>query len=55
MLPSSVRETLLGWHGSFVDKKHKTVGEQAPYASFGQCGGQETELPSILTCFPSKG
>ena len=25
MLPSSFRLTLIGWHGSFVGKKHKKV------------------------------
>ena len=30
VLPSSVRETLLSWHGSFVGKKRKKVWRAAP-------------------------
>ena len=34
MLPSSVRETLLNWHGSFVGKKGKKVWRAAPLHIF---------------------
>ena len=34
MLPSSVRETLLSWHGSFVGKKRKKVWRAAPLYIF---------------------
>ena len=34
MLPSSVRETLLSWHGSFVGKKRKKVWRAAPLHIF---------------------
>ena len=34
MLPSSVRETLLSWHGSFVGKKRKKVWRVAPLYKF---------------------
>ena len=34
MLPSSVRETLLSWHGSFVGKKRKKVWRVAPLYIF---------------------
>ena len=34
MLPSSVRETLLSWHGSFVGKKRKKVWRAAPFYIF---------------------
>ena len=30
MFPSSIRETLLGWNGSFVGKKRKTVWRADP-------------------------
>ena len=34
VLPSSVRETLLSWHGSFVGKKRKKVWRAAPLHIF---------------------
>ena len=34
MLPSSVRETLLNWHGSFVGKNCKKVWRAAPLHIF---------------------
>ena len=34
VLPSSVRETLLSWHGSFVGKKRKKVWRAAPLYIF---------------------
>ena len=34
VLPSSVRETLLSWHGSFVSKKRKKVWRAAPLHIF---------------------
>ena len=34
VLPSSVRKTLLSWHGSFVGKKHKKVWRVAPLYIF---------------------
>ena len=34
MLPSSVRETLLSWHGSFVGKKCKKVWRTTPLYIF---------------------
>ena len=34
MLPSSVRETLLSWHGSFVGKKRRKVWRAAPLHTF---------------------
>ena len=33
-LPSSIRDTLLGWHGSFVDKKRKKVWRVGPLCLF---------------------
>ena len=34
VIPSSVRETLLGWNGSFVGKKHRTVWKKGPLCLF---------------------
>ena len=34
VLPSSVRETLLGWHGLFVGKKHMKVWRAGPLCLF---------------------
>ena len=34
MFPSSVRETLLGWTGSFEGKKHKLIWRAAPLCIF---------------------
>ena len=34
VLPSSVRETFLSWHGSFVGKKRKKVWKAAPLYIF---------------------
>ena len=34
VLSSSVRETLLSWHGSFVGKKHRKVWRAAPLYIF---------------------
>ena len=34
VLPSLVKETLLGWHGSFVDKKHRKVWREGPLCLF---------------------
>ncbi|KAJ9705268.1 hypothetical protein PVL29_003364 [Vitis rotundifolia] len=34
VLPSSVKETLLGWNGSFVGKKHQKVWKVAPLCLF---------------------
>ena len=34
VLPFSVREALLGWHGSFVDKKRKKAWMMTPLCLF---------------------
>ena len=34
MFPSSVRETLLGWHRSFVAKEHRKVWKMGPLCLF---------------------
>ena len=34
MFPSSVRETLLGWHRSFVAKEHRKVWKTGPLCLF---------------------
>ena len=34
MLPLSVRETLLGWHGPFEDNKHRKVWKADPLCLF---------------------
>ena len=34
MFPSSVKETLLEWRGSFVDKRHKVVWQAGPLCLF---------------------
>ena len=34
MLPESVRETLLGWHGPFEDKKRRKVWKAEPLCLF---------------------
>ena len=34
VLPLLVKETLLGWHGSFVDKKHRKVWREGPLCLF---------------------
>ena len=34
VLPLSVLKTLLGWHGSFVGKKHKKVWSASPLCLF---------------------
>ena len=34
MLPALVRETLLGWHGPFEDKKHRNVWKAGPLCLF---------------------
>ena len=34
VLPSSIREVLLGWHGSFVGKKRKKTWRAAPLYRF---------------------
>ena len=54
MFPSSVKETLLGWKGAFVGKKHRAVWNAALYACFGQFGRQGTRLPLIMVCCPCK-
>ena len=38
ILSCSMKETLLGWHGSFVGKACKKVRQVAPYVYFGQYG-----------------
>ena len=35
VLPLSVRETLLGWHRSFEDKKRRKCGKRDHYVCFG--------------------
>ena len=42
MVPLTVKETLLSWHGSFVGKRRKKAWMAAPFAFFGQYGGKET-------------
>ena len=34
VFPSSVKETLLGWRGSFVAKQHKAVWQEGPLCLF---------------------
>ena len=34
MFPSSVKETLLGWKGAFVGKKHRAVWNAGPLCLF---------------------
>ena len=34
VLPLSVKEVLLGWHGSFLGKKRRKVGRAAPLCLF---------------------
>ena len=34
VLSSLIRKTLLGWHGSFVGKKHKKVWRASPLCLF---------------------
>ena len=43
ILPSLVRDTLLGWHGSFVGKRRKKVCGQLLFACFGPFGRKETK------------
>ena len=42
MVPLTVKETLLSWHGSFVGKRRKKAWMAAPFAFFGQYGEKET-------------
>ena len=44
VLSLSVKDILLGWHGSFEGKKRKKVGKEVLCACFGQFGRQRTTL-----------
>ena len=43
MVPLTVKETLLSWHGSFVGKRRKKAWMVVPFAFFEQYGGKETD------------
>ena len=43
LLPSSVRETLLSWHGSFGAKSERKCGELLLFIYFGRCGRREID------------
>ena len=48
VLSLSVRDTLLGWHGSFEGKKRKKVGKEVLCACFGQFGALFNTILSVL-------
>ena len=50
VLPSYVKETLLGWCDSFIGRKRKKYG-----AFFGQFGRREIEDSLIMKSFWTKG
>ena len=54
VLPASVKTTLLGWNGSFVEKREGKFGELTHYVFFGRFGRQGTELHLKMMCCPSK-
>ena len=55
VFPSSVKETLVEWRGSFVDKGIRLFGKWARYVCFGSFGRQGIEFPLKIVCCPSKG
>ena len=55
VFPFSVKETLLGWRGSFVGKKRKVCGKWDRYVCFGPFERQGIKLPLKIVCCPTKG
>ncbi|RVW41716.1 Transposon TX1 uncharacterized 149 kDa protein [Vitis vinifera] len=55
VFPYSVKETLLGWRGSFVGKKRKAVWQVGSSCVFGSFGRQGIKLPLKIVYCPSKG
>ena len=54
VLPSSVREILLSWHGSFVGKNTRRCGELLLFTFFGRFERREIDWHSRMMCCQSR-